>query len=252
MPEINVSQQNHILSLEIDRPAAKNAINQSMYQALADAIEGSQDNKEVRAILLHAQGNVFTSGNDMQDFLAISNGAQDDHAGRFIKALISNKKPVVAVVEGPAIGIGTTLLQFCDFVFISPHAFFKTPFAQLGLCPEFASSQYLPRLIGIRKAKAMLMLGETMTAEEALTLGFVSGLSHNPMEDANSCLEQLTKLPPSAMQISKAMLVNFEVKDLIECVDAENKQLFQLLTQPEAREAISAFLEKRPANFSQF
>ncbi|MGF1690172.1 enoyl-CoA hydratase-related protein [Photobacterium kagoshimensis] len=252
MHEINVTHQNHILSIEIDRPSAKNAINQRMYQALADTLEKCQDNKDVRAILLHAQGNVFTSGNDMQDFLAISNGAQDNHAGRFIKALIRNKKPVVAVVEGPAIGIGTTLLQFCDFVFISHHAFFKTPFAQLGLCPEFASSQYLSRIIGIRKAKAMLMLGETMTAEEALELGFVSGLSHNPMEDANTCLEQLTLLPPSALQISKTMLVDFELNDLVTCVDAENKQLFHLLTQPEAREAITAFLEKRPANFSQF
>ncbi|KXI23858.1 enoyl-CoA hydratase-related protein [Photobacterium sanguinicancri] len=249
---INVTQENHILSLEIDRPSAKNAINQDMYKALADTIEACQSNNSVRAILLHAQGGVFTSGNDMQDFLAISHGAQDNHAGRFIKALIRNKKPVVAVVEGAAIGIGTTLLQFCDFVFISPHAFFKTPFAQLGLCPEFASSQYLSRLIGIRKAKAMLMLGEIMTAEEALSLGFVTSLSYNPMEDANSCLDQLTLLPPSAMQISKSMLVDFEVNELIDTVDAENKQLFHLLTQPEAREAITAFLEKRPADFSQF
>ncbi|OAN18197.1 enoyl-CoA hydratase [Photobacterium jeanii] len=252
MSEISVTQQHHVLSLEINRPSAKNAINQAMYKALADALEENQTNTSVRAILLYAQNGVFTSGNDMQDFLAISNGAQDNHASRFIKALIRNKKPIVAVVEGPAIGIGTTLLQFCDFVYISHHALFKTPFAQLGLCPEFASSRYLARLIGVRKAKAMLMLGEVMTAEEALELGFATGLSHNPMEDAQACLEQLAQLPPSALQISKSMLVDYEVEELVKTVDIENTQLFHLLTQPEAREAITAFLEKRPADFSQF
>ncbi|WEM43386.1 enoyl-CoA hydratase-related protein [Photobacterium sp. DA100] len=248
--DIRITHNGPVLDIQLTRPAAKNALNQAMYHTLADTLIHANQSPETRVIVLRGLPEIFCGGNDMQDFVAISQGMADFHGERFMKSLVECDTPVVAAVSGPAIGIGTTMLQFVDVVYCSPSAVFKTPFVHLGLCPEMASSTELAKLVGPRKAKEMLLLGATMTADEALTLGFVNQISQSPDDAAFQCAEQLSQLPPKAMQISKRMIGQQEKTRLLRTIEDENIELIQRIRSDEAKEAVSAFLEKRPAKFS--
>lgn len=254
---ISVQHDQHIYTISIDRPNAKNALNIEMYTSLANILIEANNDDSVRAILLTHTNEVFCSGNDMHDFLHMSQGTLNNsdsrqQVERFMVALLNCRKPIVAAVNGAAIGIGTTLLQYCDFVFCSPHTRFQTPFTPLGLCPEFASSIQLEKIIGTRKAKAMLMMGEPMMASEAESLGFVNQVVDSPFNKAQTYVKQLASLPPNAMRNTKALLNASSIEPLLAGIEIENQLLFDLLAQPEAKEAISAFLEKRAPDFSQF
>ncbi|MGR5141160.1 enoyl-CoA hydratase-related protein [Photobacterium sp. DNB23_23_1] len=248
--DIQLTHNGPILDIQLTRPEAKNSLNQAMYHTLADTIIQGNNSSETRVIVLRGLSDIFCGGNDMQDFVAISQGMADFHGERFMKSLVECETPIVASVSGPAIGIGTTMLQFVDVVYCSPSAVFKTPFVQLGLCPEMASSTEFSKLVGPRKAKEMLLLGAPMTAEEALTLGFVNQISNTPDDAALQCAEQIAQLPPKAMQISKSMLGQQDKERLLRTIENENVELIKRIRSEEAKEAVSAFLEKRPAQFS--
>ncbi|PSU35071.1 enoyl-CoA hydratase-related protein [Photobacterium lutimaris] len=248
--DIRITHNGPILDIQLTRPEAKNSLNQSMYHTLADTITQANRSAETRAIVLRGLPEIFCGGNDMQDFVAISQGMADFHGERFMKSLVECETPIVASVSGPAIGIGTTMLQFVDVVYCSPSAVFKTPFVQLGLCPEMASSTEFSKLVGPRKAKEMLLLGTAMTAEEALTVGFVNQVSNTPDDTAQQCAKQIAQLPPKAMRISKRMLGQQDKARLLRTIEDENVELIKRIRSEEAKEAVSAFLEKRPAQFS--
>ncbi|MGF1682381.1 enoyl-CoA hydratase/isomerase family protein [Photobacterium minamisatsumaniensis] len=242
--EIQHHHERHVLYIKINRPDAKNALNQAMYEKLAIAIEQGDKAKEVRAIVLAGLPGIFCSGNDIKDFIAMAEGLADFAGERFMKSLINCDTPLIAAVDGPAIGIGTTMLQFFDFIYCSHNARFQTPFVSLGLCPEMASSVQLSKIIGQRKAKAMLMLGEPMDATEAVRLGFVNEISPDPEQAATACANTISQLPPNAMRITKAMLSTPDRETLLKLVKQENEQLTRQIKQPEAMKAFRLFLEK--------
>ncbi|MDO8439273.1 MAG: enoyl-CoA hydratase, partial [Telluria sp.] len=177
--EILTSIADGILTIEFNRPERKNAITAVMYQTMADALVAADTDAAVRAVLIIGKPEIFTAGNDLDDFMKNSKPvegvpAEERPVFQFMRALSGCSKPVVAAVSGAAIGIGTTLLMHCDLVYASESAKFSMPFAQLGLCPEFASSMLLPQVAGYQRAAEKLLLGEAFLAQEALQMGIVS------------------------------------------------------------------------------
>src|SRR5438477_12149665 len=168
-----------VLTLTLNRPEKKNALTRAMYQALADGIDGAERDEDVRCVLIQAEGDMFTAGNDLGDFAAMSKGEAAADAARsrgnpLLIALAKARTPIVAAVNGRAVGIGTTMLLHCDLVFVSDDALLTTPFVNLALVPEAASSLLLPSRIGHVRAFAMFALGETLSGPEAFALGLAN------------------------------------------------------------------------------
>ena len=240
-----------IATLSFDRPDKKNAITRAMYQSLADGLTMAADDKVVRAIVIKGEGGIFTAGNDVEEFLKYPPQPGDSHVVHFMNALRSAEKPVIASVSGMAIGIGTTLLMHCDLVYAADSARFAMPFTQLGLCPEFASSYLFPRMAGYQRAAEKLLLGDVFTADEAAQMGLVSKVM--PEDSLPSFVAaqaaKLASLPTESLRITKKMMK----KDLAVGVEAAMQEELQhftrLLQGPDAKEAFSAFLEKRKPDF---
>ena len=165
---IKTATLNGVATIEIARPEKKNALTAAMYQAMADALRAAADDKAVRAVLITGQPGIFTSGNDLEDFMQRPPQGEASPVAQFMRALLEIDKPVVAAVTGAAIGIGTTMLLHCDFVYVSDEARLATPFVSLGLVPEYASSLLMPALMGHRRAAEKLLLGEPFTGETAV------------------------------------------------------------------------------------
>ena len=255
--EILSSKSNGILTLEFNRPERKNAITAAMYQAMADALNEAQQDAAVRAILIAGKPEIFTAGNDLEDFMktAPSTGAVEDRAVyKFMLALSGSVKPVVAAVAGAAIGIGTTLLMHCDLVYAADNAKFSMPFVQLGLCPEFASSLLLTQIAGYPRAAEKLMLGEAFGAQEALEMGLVSKVL--PAAELRAYAEgqaaKLVALPASSIRVTKEVMKKVRTGPIAEAIAAENQYFGKMLLAPEAKEAFTAFFEKRKPDFSKF
>lgn len=241
-----------ILEISMCRPARKNALNLAMYEEMARLLTETAEDASVRVVIITGSDHCFTSGNDLQDFI---NGAQlnfsDSPLGRFLWALTTYPKPVIAAVEGVAIGIGTTMLLHCDLVYASADSEFKLPFAQLGLCPEYASSFLLPRLVGYVKACEWLMLGQSFTAEEAFQSGLLNQITPQPLAAANEQAARMVKMPPAALRRTKAMIKAPLMPRVQKVMMAEAEAFVEALQGPEFAEAASAFFEKREPNFTR-
>jgi enoyl-CoA hydratase/carnithine racemase len=255
--EILSSIENGILTLEFNRPERKNAITAAMYQAMADALTAAETDASVRAILLAGKPEIFTAGNDLEDFMknAPSSGAIEDRSVyKFMMALSGASKPVVAAVSGNAVGIGTTLLMHCDLVYAADNAKFSMPFAQLGLCPEFGSSVLLTQIAGYPRAAEKLMLGEAFGAHEALDMGLISKVL--PVEELRAFAEgqaaKLVALPASSIRTTKALMKAARTAPTAQAIAEENKHFSAMLSSPEAKEAFMAFFQKRKPDFTQF
>lgn len=255
--DIVSSKENGILTLEFNRPERKNAITAAMYQTMADAINEAEQDTAVRAILIVGKPEIFTAGNDLEDFMktAPSTGAIEDRSVyKFMMALSGTTKPVVAAVAGAAVGIGTTLLMHCDLVYAADTAKFSMPFSQLGLCPEFASSVLLTQIAGYPRAAEKLMLGEAFLAQEALEMGLVSRVlpAADLLAFAQGQAAKLVALPASSIRATKQLMKASRNALVSETITAENKLFSAMLTAPEAKEAFTAFFQKRKPDFSQF
>ncbi|USX15086.1 enoyl-CoA hydratase [Oxalobacteraceae bacterium OTU3CAMAD1] len=255
--DILSSKENGILTLEFNRPERKNAITAAMYQTMADAINEAEQDTAVRAILIVGKPEIFTAGNDLEDFMktAPSTGAIEDRSVyKFMMALSGTTKPVVAAVAGAAVGIGTTLLMHCDLVYAADTAKFSMPFSQLGLCPEFASSVLLTQIAGYPRAAEKLMLGEAFLAQEALEMGLVSRVlpAAELLAFAQGQAAKLVALPASSIRATKQLMKASRNALVSETITAENKLFSAMLTAPEAKEAFTAFFQKRKPDFSQF
>ena len=251
---IKIATLNGVATLEIARPEKKNALTQAMYQAMADAIEAAQGDAAVRAILITGQPGIFTSGNDIEDFMQRPPQSEESAVFRFMKALVNSDKPVVAAVTGAAVGIGTTLLLHCDFVYVSDEARLAMPFVGLGLVPEFASSLIVPALMGGRRAAEKLLLGDPFTGADAVECGIASAVlpAGEVVNHARRVAERFNTLPPGAVRDSKRLMRGPQ-RELILKTITEEAQLFgQRLRSPEAMEAFQAFFQKRQPNFSKF
>jgi enoyl-CoA hydratase/carnithine racemase len=247
---VQVERDGDCLSITLNRPERRNAITVAMYAALADAIEGAADDPSLRLITLQGRGEDFTAGNDLNDFLqAIPREGEDIPVWRLLRALARNRVPLVAAVQGNAVGIGTTMLFHCDLVLAAENARFSMPFVDLGLVPEAASSLLLPRLAGRRRAARYLLLGEPFGADDALAFGLVSHMV--PSEGLEAALtrvvETLMAKPREALRLTQNLLRTSDETEILERMKLENAHFAERLTSDEVRRAISAFFDNRNA-----
>jgi len=242
-----------VLSIRMDRPEKKNALTRTMYIAMTDALRQAEANAAVRAILITGTADCFTAGNDLVDFANAAPG-ESSPAIAFLQTLAAAEKPVVAAVNGTAIGIGTTMLLHCDLVYAASSARFQLPFVNLGLCPEAASSFILPRMMGHHRAAELLFLGAPFGAGTARELGIVNEVyaDRDLLVEAKSKAAQLAEKPPAALRITKALLKHTTAGAKAEAMEREAKQFLMLLQGPEAREAMTAFMQRRKPDFSNF
>ena len=240
-----------VLSLTMARPDKKNALTNDMYGALADAIEGAETDDSVRVILIRGEGDVFTAGNDVGEFAAIAAGGSsgERHVSRFLQSLARSSRPLVAAVQGRAVGVGTTMLLHCDLVVLAENALLSTPFVSLALVPEAASSLLMPLRIGYARAFEMFALGEPVDANSALAWGLVNKVV--PLEkldaEAKAFAVRLARQPAGAVSTTKRLMRNPEL--LMAQIRAESEHFAKRLQTVEAREAFLAFAERRPPDF---
>lgn len=252
-PQVLVHQQDRVLSIQLDRPERKNALSLAMYSALADVIKQANQSPEIRVLVLKGHDEFFTSGNDLMDFMN-DPVIRDDHpVVQFINQLMRSEKPVVAVVKGYAIGIGTTLLLHCDLVYVADDAKLQLPFVNLGLCPEYASSYLLPRLVGKAKASELFLLGESFSGKTAAELGIATAaVAWDELHVyAEEKIAKLAKQPPAAVKRTKALLSQTQPA-VDACLQAEYKAFAEGLGSEECKESVTAFFEKRAPDFSRF
>lgn len=244
---------NGVLTLTLQRPEKKNALKGAMYNALSDALNKAEADPSVRVVLFQGDGDSFTAGNDLADFASQARGesAVDSPAHHFIETISKVGKPVVAAVQGNAVGVGTTMLLHCDLVYLAENARLMTPFVNLALVPEAASSWLLPLRIGHARAYAMFALGEPMEASVAVACGLANAVVPQAelRKKAHDAAITLTKRPAGALKLTKKLMRDHE---RIAAQISEESRLFkERLMTPEAREAFAAFAERRQPDFSK-
>ena len=239
-----------VLSIVLDRPERKNAISVSMYRALRDALAAGETDPAVRVLVLSGSGGTFTSGNDVADFQKPQMEFPSP-AVQFLQTLSTARKPVVAAIEGHAIGIGTTLLLHCDMVYAGETARFRLPFVNLALCPEGASSYLLPKVAGYKEAARLLLLGDEFDAAAAVRAGVATAVvpAEQALSAALECARALAAKPPRALAVTKMLLRRGDARAVAETLLVEADQFGQCRASAEAREAFAAFFEKRAPDF---
>jgi enoyl-CoA hydratase/carnithine racemase len=256
MSEIEVTDDAGLRTIRIARPEKRNALTRGMYAAMGEALRGAAAMPAVRAVLLTGGTECFTSGNDVGDFKARGGEAAEvpSPAREFLAALRECQKPVVAAVAGYAVGIGTTMLLHCDFVFAAEGAVFRMPFVDLGLCPEGGSSLLVPQRAGPLLANELLMLGDAFPPETALRAGIVTAVVPvgELMARAQGVARRLAAKPPAAMATTKRLLRQAGEAALSAHMTEEFTRFSALLRGPEAAEAVAAFQEKRKPDFTRF
>lgn len=246
---IAITRDQGVLELRFNRPEKKNAITNDMYGALADAIAAAAPDADVRAILFTAAGDFFTAGNDIADFAAIATGTAAPglprHVGRFLEACIRAEKPLVAAVQGHAVGVGVTMLFQCDLVYVAEHAKLTTPFIDLGVVPENASSLTMPARMGHARAFAMLGLGEPLIGRDAVAAGLANAaLPAAEVEPrARAAAQALAKKPAESLRLTKRLMRDTDV--LLARMREESALFGERLQSDEARAAFAAFLSRR-------
>lgn len=253
MSEILVHLEDGICTVTFNRPERKNSITAAMYTMLAEAVERVAADEGTRVLVIQGNEVVFSAGNDLGDFLNDPPSGQEAPVWRFMRAMSSFPKPAVAAVNGPAVGIGTTLLFHCDLVYAGDNAAFSMPFVNLGLCPENASSLLVPQMFGYHRAAEALMLGEPFMAEAALEAGLVNRVLP-PLETNAYAQAQARKLAakPLTSLIETKRLMKKASQTTVQALMQEEGEIFgRMLREPAAREAFSAFMDKRKPDFSK-
>jgi enoyl-CoA hydratase/carnithine racemase len=250
---IRTATLNGVATIEIARPEKKNALTGAMYRAMADALTAATADNAVRAVLITGQPGIFTSGNDIEDFTQRPPEGESP-AIVLMKALLACDKPVIAAVTGAAIGIGTTMLLHCDFVYVSDEARLAMPFVSLGLVPEFGSSLVVPQLMGNVRAAEKLLLGDPFTGEQAVDAGIANAVlpAGEVVNHARRIAERFNALPPGAVRETKRLMRRARSQAIPETIAVESEVFKARLQSPEAKEAFSAFFQKRKPDFSKF
>lgn len=250
--DIRCSTDGGIATLSFNRPDKKNAITADMYAALAQGLLDAASDDAVRVIVIAGSPGVFTAGNDLEDFLHHPPQGNDSPVLRFMRSLRDQPKPVIACVDGLAIGIGTTLLMHCDMVYASERSRFAVPFTQLGLCAEFASSLLLPQLAGYHRAAEILLTGEFFSVETAAQMGLVNQiLPASELENfVRSKAQALSALPRDAICTTKRLMKAAQASTVEVVMQEELTEFTRLLSGPDAKEAFEAFIQKRKPQFT--
>lgn len=256
--DILVHAEAGVTTITFNRVEKKNSFTEAMYGAMADVLEAAAQDAGVRCVVVQGDATVFSAGNDIADFLRQGQAAQpaemtERPVWRFLKAIATFPKPLVAAVCGPAVGVGTTLLLHCDLVYAGDNAAFSLPFVNLGLCPEAASSLLLPRMFGMHRAAEALMLGEPFMAEAALEVGLVNRVV--PPTECNALAQaqarKLAAKPLSSLIETKRLMKGGQTQQVLDAMVQESGTFARLMREPAAREAFSAFMQKRKPDFSQ-
>jgi enoyl-CoA hydratase/carnithine racemase len=248
---LEISRDEGVLILTLNRPEKKNALSNAMYEALCAAFESASSDATVRAVLLRGAGDCFTAGNDLADFAAVANGqAEEPTAMKFLEVLLPFEKPLVAAVHGLAVGIGVTMLLHCDLVYVADDAKLSTPFVNLALVPEAASSLLLTARIGHAKAFSMFVLGEPVDGRTASAIGLAtaSGPADEIHAKALSAAKAVARKPQGSVLATKRLMRN--VEPLIGRMREESQLFAQRLRTAEAAEAFQAFAERRQPDFT--
>lgn len=249
---INIAMNGSVMEIGMNRAGKKNALTADMYTAMADALEQANADEDIRVVLFHGTEDCYTAGNDLSDFLSDPPRDSSSPAFRFIRCVGTSTTPLVAAVTGAAIGVGTTMLLHCDFVYAADDAVFVMPFVNLALVPEAASSIMLPRIAGYQRAANLLMLGEPVNARHAEQCGFVTEVvaDGQALEKARETAAKLAGKPPNALRWTRE-LMRGDPAEVADAMEREHAYFSQCLDSAEAKEALSAFLEKRPPDFSK-
>lgn len=253
MSDILVHADAGVMTLTFNRVDKKNSITAAMYAALADALAQAQDDAAVRVVVIQGHETVFSAGNDIGDFLNHPPSGPESPVHRFLHGIAAFPKPIIAAVCGPAVGIGTTLLLHCDLVIAGDNAAFAMPFVNLGLCPEAASSLLVPQMMGYHRAAEALLLGEPFMAEAALEVGLVNRVLP-PTEvnaHAQTVARKLAAKPPTSLTETKRLMKGGQAALVRERMSEEGASFGRMLREPAAREAFTAFMERRKPDFSQ-
>lgn len=251
---ITATTAGRVRTIVINRPEKKNALTLAMYRRLTEELESASEDSAVRVVVVTGVGGIFTSGNDLADFQTVRVDGENAPVFRFLEALPNFSKPLIAAVNGLAVGIGTTMLLHCDLVYASSEAVFSVPFARLGLTPEAGSSLLLPYVVGRQLATEWLMFGEPFDAQRAKAAGLVNEILA-PDDLTTRVAERaatLAALPPTAIRQTKSLIQQNFPGSLREVMKREGEVFRDGLESPEAAEAFAAFFEKRPPDFSQF
>jgi enoyl-CoA hydratase/carnithine racemase len=252
--DILISRESGVMTIELNRPLKRNAITSDMYTVFGDALVEARETPEIRAVMIIGKRDVFTAGNDLQDFLDNPPASEDSPSFRFLREISQTTKPLIAAVCGAAVGVGTTMLLHCDLVYAGDNAQFSLPFAQLGLVPEAASTLLLPELLGYQRAAERLLLGEPFGADEARQMGLVNAVlpADAVIEHARQQARKLIALPAAAVRATKRLMKQGRIAAIDSRMLLEFDEFRERLRSPEAREAFTAFLERRRADFSRF
>jgi enoyl-CoA hydratase/carnithine racemase len=252
MNDIITERSGNILRVQLNRPATKNAMTSAMYVTLAELFNTAKKDVFIRVVLWHGAGDSFCAGNDIGDFLKNPPGAGESPQALLIEALINFDKPIVAAVHGAAIGGGTTMLTHCDFVYAGQSAKFQMPFINLALVPEFGSSCTVPARIGYLRAAELILLGLRFDAARAAELGLVSRVlpDQELLETARATARELAAKSPAALQACKRLMRSSTREQLERATKLENEEFSARVRSADAREAFTAFVEKRPPNFA--
>jgi enoyl-CoA hydratase/carnithine racemase len=253
MSDIITEHSASVLRVQLNRPTKKNAMISSMYVTLADILNEAMKDDDIRVVLWHGAGDSFSAGNDIEDFMKNPPGPGESPQSRLMTALINFEKPIVAAVQGAAIGGGTTMLTHCDFVYAGESTRFQMPFINLGLVPEFGSSYSIPRRFGHIRAAELILLGLPFDARKAAELGLVTSVvaDEKLLSTATDTAQKLAKKPIGALRACKR-LMRLAVRGPIEqAIKLENEEFASRLRSAETKEAFAAFLEKRPPDFTK-
>ena len=243
-----------VFTLRINRADKKNALTQAMYSALASAIEEAAANPDVRVLLIAGAPAVFSSGNDIQDFLQSGTLSEDSPVLKFMRALAVFPKPAIAAVTGLAIGVGSTMLLHTDLVYAGESTRFQFPFVNLGICPEYAATYLLPRMMGHARAAELTYFGEVFNAKTAHEYGLVNTVLPDAEVEAHAVerARTLAQKPPNALRVTKKLLKRWCSGIVMEAIQLEAEHFGPMISQPEAVEAFTAFVQKRKPDFSKF
>lgn len=246
---IRITSDGGVLEIAFARPGKKNALTNAMYRAATEALVGAQSDATIRAVLFTAEGDAFTAGNDLGDFANAANS--EPQAGRFIDAIVRAEKPIVAAVQGLAVGVGTTMLLHCDMVYVAETAALSAPFVNLALVPEAGSSILLPARIGHVRAFAMFALGESVGGAEAVALGLANKAlpAAEVTAAAREAARRLATKPLGSLIATKRLMRSSDA--LVDHVAVESRVFVERMMSAEAREAFQAFAERRPPDFSK-
>jgi enoyl-CoA hydratase/carnithine racemase len=247
MSDILTECSGNILSIQLNRPAKKNAMTSSMYITMAELLNGAAKDDAIRVVLWHGAGSSFSAGNDIEDFMKNPPGQGDSPQAQLMHALINFDKPLVAAVQGVAIGGGTTMLAHCDFVYAGESAKFQLPFVNLALVPEFGSSYLLPSRFGYTRAAELILLGGPFGATRAAELGLVTQVvpDQNVLAAATETAQTLAKKSAAALQASKRLMKRAFREQLQQAVKLENEVFAERVTSDDAKAAFTAFFARR-------